>query len=193
MQSMADFTFAIKGIYTGITEFFSVKLLPSIVIPVFGVFFGLENPKILQALLILVVFDFITGIISAHVAGEEIKSKSAVRSAFKIAVYGLLVSAGHLTETITPGTTFIKEAVTTFLALTEFISIIENIGKMGFAVPRKLLNQLHKLRDENTQVKQKKTVKITTNPKTKAVETHTVEEKIVETHTVETPPNQPKP
>ncbi len=186
MHSMTDIFSTLKGIYDGIGTFFVMKFFPSFALPIFGMFFGFDNPMILKALLILVTFDFITGIFSAHVAGEQIKSKSAVRSAFKIAVYGLLISAGHLTEIITPGTTFIEEAVTTFLALTEFISIIENIGKMGFAVPRKLLNQLHKLRDEDIKTSSKKTVKVKESPD--AIVTHTVEEKVVETHTKQTKP-----
>lgn len=137
-----------KGVMEGLADFFTVKLVPSVILPVFGVLFGFQSVQILQALLILVVFDFMTGIISAYLLGEEIKSKSAVRSAFKLAIYGLLVSAGHLAEQVTPGATFIEEAVTTFLALTELISIMENIGKMGFSVPQKLLNQLIHLRDK---------------------------------------------
>lgn len=187
MHSMSDFFTITKNIFSGIGEFFAMKFVPSFLIPLFGILFGFENTNILQALLVLVVIDFITGIASAYVSNEPIKSRSAVRSAFKITVYGLLIAAGHLTEQITPGTTFIEEAVSTFLALTELISIIENIGKMGFAIPRKLLNQLHKLRDEDVKIKQKKVVKTTTDPKTEAVTTHTVEEKTVETHTVEKP------
>lgn len=184
---MSELISILRGIYEGVVHFFGIKLLPSVVIPVFGVLFGLQNPAILRALMILVVIDFITGIASAKVANEQIRSRAAVRSAFKVAVYGLLVSAGHLTEVIVPGNLFIEEAVVSFLALTELISVIENIGKMGFAVPSKLLNQLQKLRDQDVKVHHKKTVKTTTDPKSKTVETSTFEEKTVESHTTETP------
>ena len=140
----------IRTIFINLTEFFSEKVFGAVIVPLLGLMFGFDSSKIITALIFLVVFDFITGICSAKISGEPIKSKSVVRSAYKLAVYGLLVSAGHLTEQITPFSTYIEEAVTTFLALTELISIIENIGKMGFAVPRKLLNQLHRLREEDT-------------------------------------------
>ncbi len=153
---MQEFFSLTKGVFTGIGEFFVVKLWPAVILPLFGVLFGYETESILKALLLLVVFDFITGIISAHSSGEQIRSRSAVRSAYKIAIYGLLISAGHLTEEVTPGTTFIEEAVTTFLAATELISILENVGKMGYAIPRKLLNQLHKLRDDDVKINGKK-------------------------------------
>jgi len=187
---MIELFVAIKGIFIGIGEFFYLKVFPSLFVTTFGVLFGFDTQGILQALLILVIMDFVTGIASAYYKHEPINSGVAVRTAVKITVYGLLVAAGHLTEEITPGNTFIEEAVTTFLALTELISIIENIGKMGFAIPKKLLNQLHKFRDEDVTVKQKKTVKVTTNPDTLEVKTHTIEEKTVETHTSEKPPTQ---
>ncbi len=184
---MTDLLIIIKNVFNGLIESFSVKFLPSIFLPIVGVLFGFESQTILRSLFILIIIDFITGIISAYVAGEVIKSRSAIRSAYKTAIYGMLVSAAHLTEQVTPFQTFIEETVVTFLALTELISILENTGKMGFAIPKKLLSKLHKLRDEDVTVKQKRTVKVTTNPKTDAVTTHTVEEKMVETHTVEKP------
>ncbi len=137
----------IRGLIVGVGEYFSIKFVPSLVIPGFGFLFGVGSEKIMLALLVLVMMDFITGIASAKRAGVPIESRRAVKSAYKVAIYGLLVSAGHLTEGIVPLTTYIEEAVTTFLALTELISIIENAGRMGFAIPAKLLNQLQIWRD----------------------------------------------
>lgn len=137
----------IQGLLKGVADYFSVKFLPSIVLPSFGFLFGFGSEKIMLGLLVLVTMDFITGIASAKKMGEPIRSRNAVKSAYKVAIYGLLVSAGHITEQIVPLTTYIEEAVTTFLALTELISIIENTGKMGFAIPQKLLNQLQVWRD----------------------------------------------
>ena len=139
----------IQGLMLGIKEYFDLKLIPSILIPTFGFLFGFESQSIMLGLMALVVMDFITGIASAKKNGEPIRSRSAVKSAYKVAIYGLLVSAGHITEQIVPLTTYIEEAVTTFLALTELISIIENVGKMGFAIPQKLLNQLQRWRDDD--------------------------------------------
>lgn len=149
---MRDTIAITQGLILGIGEYFSVKFIPSFIIPAFGFLFGFESQSIMLGLFVLVVIDFITGIGSAKVSGIPIKSRNAVKSAYKVAIYGLLVSAGHITEQIVPLTTFIEEAVTTFLALTELISIIENAGKMGFAIPRKLLNQLHVWRDDEVDM-----------------------------------------
>jgi len=177
----------IQKIFEGFLDLVHLKVIPSVIIPVFAVLFGFENQQIFLALFCLIIFDFITGVIGAHTSGEEIKSKTAVRSAFKVAVYALLVSAGHLTEQITPGFTFIEEAITTFLALTELISILENVGKMGFPIPNKLLNKLRTSLTEETKVTESKVTNEIRDHVANTTEKHTVEEKVTESHSLEKP------
>ena len=114
---------------------------------VFHFLFGMNSERILLMVTILVTFDFITGVIASHKSGLSIESRRSLKSVLKLVMYGVLASAAHLTETIIPGTTFINEATIAFLALTELISIIENVGRMGYAVPQRLLNQLGEWRD----------------------------------------------
>ncbi len=128
-------------------EYFYTKVVPAIIMPAFLLFFGKGNFIIIQALILLVIMDMITGIWSAYVTGEIVTSRRAVRSAYKLVVYGLLVSGSHLAEVILPGQFFLEQVVTSFLGITELISIIENSGKMGFAVPQKLLAKLESFRD----------------------------------------------
>lgn len=146
---MREIFHIISDVFKGIFDTFAIKLLPTAILPSISFLFGFGNMLSLQALLVLVVIDFTTGIAAAKVSKEEIKSKKAVKSAFKVSVYGLLVSAAHLTETIAPGTTYMAETMITFLALTELISIMENAGRLGFAIPKQLLNKLHELRGED--------------------------------------------
>lgn len=147
IKEMRDTVAIIQGLMVGVGEYFQVKIIPSVIIPIFGFLFGFQSQSIMLGLLVLIAMDFLTALLAAKKLGAPINSRSAVKSAYKVAVYGLLVSAGHITEVIVPFSTYIEEAVTTFLALTELISIIENVGKMGFAVPQKLLNQLEKWRE----------------------------------------------
>lgn len=98
------------------------------------------------ALLVLIVFDSITAVGSAFKNGDEIKSSKVLRTAIKIAVYFLLISAGNLTEHGTNGLiSFIDETILGFLAITELVSILENVGNMGYAIPKKLLNKLKQI------------------------------------------------
>lgn len=100
------------------------------------------------AIIVLVSIDLLTAIMAEYKNGNPIESRKALKTATKLVVYGLFLAAVHLTEAIVPGTTFLDEAVLSFLALTELISVMENIGKMGYPIPMLLLNRLKHWRDE---------------------------------------------
>lgn len=99
------------------------------------------------ALLALIVFDMLTAIISELKNGNPIQSRKMFKSAVKIVIYFLLVSAGFMVEHTIP-LRLIDEAVIGFLALTELVSVIENFGRAGYSVPKQLLAQLKKLKYE---------------------------------------------
>lgn len=145
---MEHFFTTIKAVFIGIFNYTKSKVIVSFVVPLFAFMFGFENILILKCLMLLVVIDFVTGIISAYMSGDAITSRRAVKSAFKVAIYGVLISSAHLSEKIIPSGLFIETIVSSFLALTEFVSILENTGKMGYGIPKKLLNKLQQLRDE---------------------------------------------
>lgn len=143
-----EFIHNIKLLWTGVWEFAMTKILFSLVSSL-GVFaFGIEHAVIVKSLILLVVIDFVTGVWSARVTGEHISSRRAVKSAYKLVMYGLLIAGAHLTEVILPGKTYLEDIVTGFLAVTELISILENSGRMGYAIPQKLLKKLQDFRNE---------------------------------------------
>lgn len=121
------------------------KLPVSLATGMFALLFGLHNGSLLIALIILIVFDLVMGITAAYMRGDPIESRRALKTASKFGVYSVLCSSAFLVEGVVPGTTFLDNAMIAFLALTEFISIMENAGKMGFTVPQKLLNQAREL------------------------------------------------
>jgi phage-related holin len=98
--------------------------------------------------LTLIIIDLVTALAAEYKVGHAIESRKALKTVTKIVIYGLMVAGAHLTEEILPGTTFLDSAAISFLALTELISILENIGKAGYAIPKKLLNQLETLREK---------------------------------------------
>lgn len=138
----------LKSIASGISDFFFIKSLPAFVSSLAVFLFGMNNAIVLQALVVLVIIDFITGVLGAYLEKEVVTSRKAVKSAYKLVVYALLVAGAHVASIIIPVHLFLDEIVTSFLALTELISIIENTGKMGYAIPKKLLNKLQVLRNE---------------------------------------------
>lgn len=128
-------------IFSKIVSKFWGKLILSVsLIPVF--FFDPLLKDGLIALLALTIIDFISGVIAAKKTKEQIKSAKIFNTVIKISVYFTLIAAGHLT--MKAGFHFlpIEGIILTFLAVTELVSLIENFGKLGYAVPKKLLNQL---------------------------------------------------
>lgn len=111
--------------------------------------FGSQAKTVLLAIVALVVFDFITGITAAKMSHEQIMSSKIFRSAFKFLIYFIMISSAHLFEIAVPllGTSA-TDIIIAFLALTEIISIMENVGKMGYEVPLKLLNSLQSLKKD---------------------------------------------
>ena len=113
---------------------------------IFQFLFGLGNEKILSALVVLIIIDFIVGVSASVKLGKPIESRLALKTAIKLTLYALLIAGANMVEYVLPGSPYIVvNGVTSFLAVTVFISIVENISVMGYAVPMKLLNRLQEL------------------------------------------------
>jgi phage-related holin len=100
------------------------------------------------ALLLLILFDAVSAIFVAYKTGQAIESRRFIKTAFKIVAYFGMISAGRLAEYSTPQTfCLIDETILWVCTLNELISIIENIGKLGYVIPKKLLNTMKEYRD----------------------------------------------
>jgi toxin secretion/phage lysis holin len=112
-------------------------------------FFDSLQNKAMLAIFFLVIFDWITGVMAAKKSGEVIKSSKIIRTPIKLVIYFMLISGGRMAEYALPDAIrYLDETIIAFLALTELVSVLENTGKLGFAIPVKLLNKLQVLRDE---------------------------------------------
>jgi len=118
-----------------------IKLLVACLLTLFTFFFGELHTQAIMAVVMLMIFDFWTGIIASRQEGRPITPRVAMRSVLKSGVYMLTISAAFFLDSTIP-LTFAETTVIGFVAVTEFISIMENTGRMGFATPKKLLNQL---------------------------------------------------
>jgi toxin secretion/phage lysis holin len=118
------------------------KALFSLLLIVGGYLFDEAMFPLLGGLLVLIIFDFITGVAAAKTSGEEITSSKISRSAFKVVFYSILISGAHLAGNSVQVITLFDDLTLSFLSVTELISIIENVGRMGFCTPKRLLNTL---------------------------------------------------
>ena len=89
----------------------------------------------------LVLFDAITGVMKSVRNGTFSWSQGFKRSAQKFTVYVIMILASGVLDVEFPGNYAIT-TMKTFLMVTEAISILENIGQMGWPVPLKLLEML---------------------------------------------------
>lgn len=135
--------------FASILDGFTIKSIFLLGFILFEFLFGHNNLVFINAIIGLVAIDFIAGIFASWRAGEKIESRKAVKTVFKIGAYSIVLAAAHLLQVTFPFEVFSEEAAIAFIGATEFISIIEKIGKAGYPVPTKLVEKVLKLRDSD--------------------------------------------
>lgn len=109
--------------------------------------FGNFYHDAILAVLMLMVIDTIFGIGATVAENKPITSRRFARTIHKSIVYLLAISAGYFLDTTLPFAVA-QATMVGFVGTTEFISILENMGRMGYQTPKKLLNQLKEFRSE---------------------------------------------
>lgn len=117
-----------------------LKIVASAVIA-FAFFFGDFYTQGILSILMLMIFDTILGIMATWHEGQAITSRKFSRVVQKGTVYFIAISSGYFAD-ISIGWQIIEATMIGFIGVTEFISILENMGRLGYQTPKKLLNQL---------------------------------------------------
>ncbi len=105
--------------------------------------------KLLYALLILMVLDYITGILKA-IYNKKLSSKIGFKGIIKKVLTVIIVGVSVLLEH-SFGIPAIREIVIMFFAINEAISLSENAIQMGLPLPDKFKEVLLQLRDQNNE------------------------------------------
>lgn len=124
-----------------------LKAAMAVVVSAGFFFFGDLHTQGIMAVLMLVLFDTIFGVIAAYNNGVQITSRRFSRIVQKSVVYLLAISAGYFTD-ITIGWHLVQSTMIAFIGVTECISILEKMGQLGYATPQRLLNQLQDLKSQ---------------------------------------------
>ena len=109
--------------------------------------FGDFHTEAITAVLMLMIFDPILGVMATYAEGQAITSRKFSRVVQKGLVYFMSISAGYFAD-LTIGWTVIQTTMIAFIGVTEFISILENMGRLGYQTPKKLLNQLEDFKSQ---------------------------------------------
>lgn len=103
--------------------------------------------KLLSTLIILMVLDYVTGIIKA-VYAKRLSSEIGFKGLLKKITILIIVALGNVIETFTGGGTAIREIVIMFYIANEGISILENAAVILPNMPEGLKKILLQLRGE---------------------------------------------
>jgi len=114
--------------------------------------FGAWDP-ILQALIVLVVIDYITGVLSAYFAKELNSEIGFLGIAKKFCIFLMVALATILDASAGLGEPWLRTAVIMFFVANESISALENMGRIGVPLPEFLTAALEKLHKEHTESK----------------------------------------
>ena len=102
----------------------------------------------IEALLCMMVIDYITGLLAAYInPALKLDSRIGFRGICKKILILLLIVLSHELEKAT-GIPAIETAVVWFFIGNEGLSIIENSAKAGIPIPAKLRNTLKQLSDK---------------------------------------------
>lgn len=104
--------------------------------------FGEVYTQAIVAVGMLVLIDTVLGVAATYFEGKPITSRRFGRILVKGTVYFSAISAAYFADLTIPFD-FIQASMLGFVGITEFISILENVGRLGYQTPKKLLNQLN--------------------------------------------------
>lgn len=123
---------------------------------VLGIFFGKINGLFI-ALLVAVVLDYISGLISAIVR-KQLSSSVGFKGIAKKVLIFLIVGVANLIDVYVLGgeSAVLRSSVIFFYLANEGISILENAGECGLPIPTKLRRILAQLKDKNDKEEEAK-------------------------------------
>ena len=99
----------------------------------------------IQSLLIVMVVDYLTGIVSA-IYNKELSSKIGFKGILKKISYLCVVALSVVIDNLTGQSGLIRTLVIYFFVANDGLSIIENMAEMGVKLPEKLIDALKQIK-----------------------------------------------
>lgn len=100
-----------------------------------------------QSLCLIIIADYITGIISA-IKNKKLNSKAGLWGIVKKLLYFVMVGLAVVLDRTTGSNGTIRSLVIYFLIANDGLSILENCAKIGVPIPKKLLDILEQLKQK---------------------------------------------
>ena len=126
-----------------------VKSILALLCTIAGFLFG-EMNGLIVTLIVLIVMDYISGVIAAIVE-KKLSSEAGAKGIAKKVFMLLIVAVANIVDINIIGEGHVLKSVTVlFYTANECISLFENAGRLGVPVPNKLLEILDQLKNKNT-------------------------------------------
>ena len=126
----------------------TIKIFTAAVCTAAGFLFGDLN-GMFTALITLIILDYISGV-AAAIAEKRLSSAAGAKGIAKKIFMLLIVAVANIVDIGVIGDGHVLKTVTTaFYIANECISLIENAGRLGVPVPKKLIEVLEQLRDNS--------------------------------------------
>ena len=108
---------------------------------------------LIYALVVVVIFDYITGVILA-IINHRLSSEIGFRGIAKKVLIFVLVGIGHIFDLHVIGTgSVLRAVVIAFYLANEGLSVLENAANIGLPIPKKLKQFLEQLAEEDEKTK----------------------------------------
>lgn len=104
----------------------------------------------LQCLIIMIILDYVSGVASA-IYNKKLNSQVGLKGILKKFMYLVIVCVSVILDRIIGNTGAIRTLVIYFFVANDGISILENIGKMGIPLPKKLIDTLEQLKKKGDE------------------------------------------
>lgn len=126
----------------------AVKNVLAVICTLFSFLFG-DRDGLMIALVGLIVMDYISGVIAA-VVEKRLSSEMGAKGIAKKIFMLLIVAVANIVDINVIGEGNVLKSVTViFYIANECISLIENAGRLGVPVPKKLLDVLEQLKNKD--------------------------------------------
>lgn len=99
----------------------------------------------LKSLLIIIVIDYVTGILSA-IYNKNLNSKIGYKGIIKKFSYLFIIALSVIIDNVLGQTGTIRTLVIYFFVANDGLSILENVAEMNIPLPKKLVDTLEQLK-----------------------------------------------
>lgn len=123
-----------------------IKIGASVIATIVSFVCGLDIA--IKALVIVLIIDYITGVLSAYY-NKKLDSKIGLKGIIKKFAYLLVVTLAFILDDLTGKHGLIKDVVIYFFIANDGLSILENVAKMNVPIPKKLKDALLQLKESD--------------------------------------------